>query len=67
MTSYGGKLRGFGGPPRYGDILGGNGGPPEMGGSLGTMPENRQISYPKLNHVFGDIFKMKPRIWKQGG
>ena len=33
----GGKLWGFGGPPRYGGILGGNGGPPEMGGSLGTM------------------------------
>ena len=33
MTSYGGKLGGFGGPPRYGGYIGGNA-PPEMGGGV---------------------------------
>ena len=31
MTSYGGKLGGFGGPSCYGGILGGNGGPLKWG------------------------------------
>ena len=39
----GGKLGGFGGPPRYVGILGVMGGGAEMGGSLGTMWEQRRI------------------------
>ena len=40
MTSYGGKLGGFGGLHAMGGYIGGNWGPPEMGGYFGIYGEN---------------------------